>query len=548
MANIKVSAPRLAAALLGATFLSTGSAHAQSVLEAPPPTHYSVDARGVDVISGQTVLSTVDAVVGDPGAGNGMAYARAYIGDGWRDSATGTVDGTTTGATVSFGGTSEAFTLSGSTYTPTNATGGSLTLSGSTWTYVARDGTTASFSIGNTQPGQPRGTRITSLTRPNGETLTYNYLTLVVPKYPGGPPTVTVTRLQTVDSNLGYRLQLSYAEDNPPSQGSIPLFLQVDYASVINRATGDSQTAGYAGGAVTRAGITTTYGFSADGLTSIRRPTSSVNDIVITYDGNGRVHTWADNGNTWTYTYSVSGTTLTTTVTNPLGKVETYVSNLTTNRLTSYTTNPNYPSGPALTTSYLYDSYGRVTRATLPEGTYTQYAYDGRSNVTSTTNVPKSGSGLSNIVTSADYPSTCANPVTCNLPTQTTDALGHETDYTYDSTHGGVLTVTQPAPTTGGTRPQTRCAYTSLYAWYPPSGSGTPVQAPSPVYQLTQTSQCVTGSSCTGTANEIRTTLGYGSTGVGNNRRPVQVTTGAGDGSRVATTTSRMYSSTLGSR
>ncbi|MEI9905316.1 MAG: hypothetical protein WDN06_16215 [Asticcacaulis sp.] len=51
---------------------------------------------------------------------------------------------------------------------------------------------------------------------------------------------------------------------------------------------------------------------------------------------------------------------------------------------------------------------------------------------------------MSESITSS-YPSTCTNPVTCNQPTWTRDAKGNETDYTYDSTHGGVLTVTLPA-------------------------------------------------------------------------------------------------------
>lgn len=504
-----------------------GGAAAQAVMVAPPPTHYSVDPRGVDVISGKAVLSTVDATIGDPSAG-GLSYARTYVGGGWRDNATGTVDSYSGGATVSFGGQSEAFTLTGSGYVPTNGTGGSLSQSGSTWTYVARDGTTATFSVGGSRPDQVRGTRIASLTRPNGETLTYDYLTVVVPKFEGGPPSIAVTRLESVTSNLGYQLVFSYAEDNPPSQGSIPLFTQMEYATALNLATGGSQSVGYASGAVTRQGITTNYGFSANGLTSIRRPTSTVSDIVITYDGSGRVATWSDNGNTWTYSYSLSGTTLTTTVTNPLNKAETWVSNITNGRLSSYKDALNH------TTSYEYDSLGRLTRATLPEGNYTEYLYDSRGNLTRTTNVSKSGPNpSSDIVTTAAYPTTCANPVTCNQPTSTTDPLGRVTDYTYDSSHGGPLTITEPAPTTGAVRPQTRFTYQPLYAWY---GSG-PAQAPSPVTHLTQVSRCATTASCAGTADEIRTTIGYGVAGVANNRLPVQVSEGSGNGALTATTT-----------
>lgn len=81
------------------------------------------------------------------------------------------------------------------------------------------------------------------------------------------------------------------------------------------------------------------------------------------------------------------------------------------------------------TTSYGYDSQKRLKRVTRPEGDYAELTYDARGNVTQTLYAPKPGSGLTNITTSAVYPATCANPLTCNLPTSTTDARGHVTDY-----------------------------------------------------------------------------------------------------------------------
>ena len=44
----------------------------------------------------------------------------------------------------------------------------------------------------------------------------------------------------------------------------------------------------------------------------------------------------------------------------------------------------------------------------------------------------------------ANYPATCANPVTCNKPNFIIEA-GQQTDFTWDGTHGGVLTVTDGA-------------------------------------------------------------------------------------------------------
>ncbi|MFY0400997.1 MULTISPECIES: RHS repeat-associated core domain-containing protein, partial [Brevundimonas] len=115
------------------------------------------------------------------------------------------------------------------------------------------------------------------------------------------------------------------------------------------------------------------------------------------------------------------------------------------------------------------------------------------------------------------------------------DALGNTTSYTYDATHGGVLTITAPAPTDGAARPQTRISYAPQTAWYR-NASGVLTAAPSAVTLPVSISECVTGSSCTGTANEVKTSILYGASGVANNLLPTAVTTGAGNGSLSATT------------
>jgi RHS repeat-associated protein len=178
-----------------------------------------------------------------------------------------------------------------------------------------------------------------------------------------------------------------------------------------------------------------------------------------------------------------------------------------------------------------------VTRITAPEQNYTQLTYDARGNVTQTLHVPKSGSGLANIVTSASYPASCANPKTCNKPTALTDAKGNVTDYSYDPNHGGVLTVTAPAPTAGAVRPQTRYSYAQRSAYYIQSAGGTP-QPGTPIWVLTGVSACRTAASCSGGADEVKTSIDYGPqlAGTPNNLLPAAVSSGAGDGSLTATT------------
>ena len=220
------------------------------------------------------------------------------------------------------------------------------------------------------------------------------------------------------------------------------------------------------------------------------------------------------------------------TVTGPDGATSVARINTATGLLSSYQDQLNR------TTSYIYDSNGRVTRATLPTSNYVSYVYDARGNLTQTQNTALPGSGLANITTSATFPTSCANPVTCNKPTSTTDARGGVTDYTYDSTHGGLLTVTVPAPTAGGARPQTRVSYAAQSAYFK-SYTGAIVAAESPVTLLTAVSTCASGiaPSCVGTADESRTTLTYGSAGVANNLLPTVVTQRDGTGTLSASTT-----------
>ena len=151
---------------------------------------------------------------------------------------------------------------------------------------------------------------------------------------------------------------------------------------------------------------------------------------------------------------------------------------------------------------------------------------------------PPTGSTLANIVTSATYATSCSNTITCNLALTTTDARGAVTNYSYDSTYGGVTAATAPAATTGGTRPETRVTYGVQQAWVKTSAGGYAALATG-ISLPTGVRTCSTGAAaaCTGTADEVVTTIAYGSTGIGNNLHPTAVTQAAGNGSLSATTT-----------
>ncbi|WP_140986917.1 RHS repeat domain-containing protein [Asticcacaulis tiandongensis] len=151
-------------------------------------------------------------------------------------------------------------------------------------------------------------------------------------------------------------------------------------------------------------------------------------------------------------------------------------------------------------TSYQYDGQYRLTRVTYPENNYTIYEYDTRGNLKFVRSYPKIGT--TPIVTEASYPLSCteATAKVCNKPVWVRDALGNQTDYTYDPAHGGVLTETGPADA-NGVRPQTRYAYTP----FPPSFS---IYSVTPdIWRLIKISTCLTATtanpaSCVGTVNE----------------------------------------------
>jgi RHS repeat-associated protein len=533
----------------------SGEAQAFTPLKPPAPIDAPIDSAGVNVSNGIYSFSVREVSIGQPDSG-GLVYERTWLGTGWRDNLTGTINSASAVYTVSFGATSETFTLASGVFTQDQGQGSTLAFNSGTqvYTYTTKDGTVALFAkaLAGTNPTDANEGRITSLTRPTGETLTFTYKTETVCM--GSPCANTlVARLQSVETNLGYQLRLSYSQDSTPSAGQVPAWTSIIKVTGVDLGTVYCDPAADTCSGIPSSWPSATYAVPGDNalaqtvtdqlsrvtrytldssgyMVGVRRPSSSTDNVTITYNS-GAVATVSDGVGTWTYGY-VTLLNFITTVTD-----STSVQRATK---VSSTTGKIMAEGPSLVigvpTNYTYDSFGRLTKITRPEGDYTEYTYDARGNVTQVTEVAKSGSGLSNVVTSASYDTTCSNPVRCNKPNSTTDARGAVTDYTYDATHGGLLTVTQPAPTSGAVRPQTRFTYSSLYAWYK-DNTGSVVQAPTPVTVLTATSACATTSSCSGGADELKTTVTYGATSVANHLLPTIMSSGSGDGALTATTT-----------
>lgn len=159
-----------------------------------------------------------------------------------------------------------------------------------------------------------------------------------------------------------------------------------------------------------------------------------------------------------------------------------------------------------------------IQKITYPQGNYSIFTYDSRSNIIQKTDTPKPGSTLAAITVQRTYPVSCTNPIICNRPTQIIDALGKITDLAYDPGHGGTLSVMGPAPTAGGARPLTLTSWTQRYAWIM-NQAGTMVQATSPIWVKSSETTCQTTAGapsnpvCDTNAPVVTTTFEYGANG-----------------------------------
>jgi RHS repeat-associated protein len=524
----------LTCALLATTCI-TAPAFAQGAI---PPRFEQVDGNGVDLISGRFVFRMVEGAIGSgPGAvslerGERNDYGRT---NQWSGILSRRLEGGGYRIYVQFGTTTDSFTVSGSTYTSVKANGATLIDNPGPYggyIYSASDGTTVEFY------GVADGTRIqssgtgyalmqpghcdpyiatdscalpVSIRRPDGTAFHLDWSTtercLAHDEWFNCTTGATYGRFNGVTSSTGYAFSLGYATDDPgaltgtPGESGVPV---ADWYRRTSAVFTNTVTAPPANPTVTYAPVTggeqitdavggvwrVTY--SGSNITGIRRPGSASDNVTIAYSNNV-VSSITIDGVTTQYARTVSGNTATLVVTNALSQQTTIVSDLGIGRPTSVTTALNQ------TISYQYDSNRRLTRVTQPEGNYTQLTYDGRGNVIETRSVAKPSSGSADIVATANFDSVCSNQVTCNRPNSVIDARGNTTDFTYEPTHGGPLTVTAPAPSGSGDRPQTRYSYTLA------NGE----------YQVTGVSTCATGNAagCVGTANESRTVIGYDNQG-----------------------------------
>jgi RHS repeat-associated protein len=531
------------AMLAGSVLASANGGTAFAQLAAPSPVRAMIDDNGVDLFNG---IMNVKGPSLSIGGTQGLEFHRVSRGNGWSDNIIAALNKTGSIITVNYDGLYDTFTVSGSTYTPTEGNGATLTFNSTTkvYTYTTSAGTVVHFDQNRASPAPyfANEGRVTDIVSPGGEKLTFNYISQRWCKqFMVNEPDVCqlhamAYRISSVRNSYGYRFTFNYATMNPsdpdnPTSGDIAIWSTLTGVTASNLAVANSPTLSqsFTNGSVTDAlGRVTAFNMNGPQLLGVTYPGQSGQQVAVTYSS-GQVASVTNASGATSYSRSDANGVRTVTVTNALSKTTVYEFNIASQRLTKIIN----AAGKIVTMTY--DSSGRLTDTVFPELNSETIGYDSRGNVTSVTSNPKPGSGLTATSTTAGYDTSCINILTCNKPNWTKDALNRQTDYTYDPVSGGVASVTLPA-NPSGVRAQVATTYTSFQAYFD-QGSGFQASG-EPVYLPTTQSTCQTLASCANQADEVKRTTSYGpqTAGVGNNLQPVSVTVANGTGSLSATT------------
>ncbi len=509
-----------------AAVLSAQSADAQTA----PPSRSQLDPNGVNLANGTQVLVTEDVSIGPAGAGH-LGLQRQWA-SGASSNTLGPAQGNYLGLYLTVIGSTyyayvwtangmevKTFSLSGTTYTSLLGDGSTLVQSGSSWVLTLSNGNQITYGYTTLGSSDTAKALASQINYGNGEVVYITYNRVKYCSSTTNPDTCTsnkylyAVRPQSVYNSYGYMMHFDYMQDTAsvPSD-AIPWStiadvvasnLATDYCApaatscaysqtwptvTYTTTTGASNAFPHTATSTDALGNTTTYSFDATTF-SVKTPASGSANFISTRNGNG-IASVTRSGSNWIYSFSLSSNLMTATVTDPNNGKTTVVSDTNVGLPVSITDPLNNK------TSYTYDSYGRLASQTFPELNQSQYIYDTRGNLTQTVQIAKSGSGLANIVTTAGYDATCSNAVKCNQPNWTKDALGNETDYTYDPTSGFVTSVTGPAASSGGLRPQVRKSYATRQAYYKNS-AGAIVASGQNTYVLTNLSVCLTKAGAT---------------------------------------------------
>ena len=166
----------LACSMLTAASLLSFAPAARAQVATVVPVRESIDANGVDLFLG---TMNADGPVLSAGQGDaGLSWYKLVRGNQiWGDNLVATLSVSGSTVNVVYAGKADRFTISGSSYIPTEANGSTLSLSGNVYTYVLSDGTVIRFNrayVGAAMFQSITGV-VTDVTKPSGEKLTYTF-------------------------------------------------------------------------------------------------------------------------------------------------------------------------------------------------------------------------------------------------------------------------------------------------------------------------------------------------------------------------------------
>lgn len=559
----------LASAALIPAAMTASQATAQSLTIDPPPVRAPLDENGVDLTRGTvTVPSSTVAIGGE----DGLVHSRYRVANGWRHNYLISVTkeplfsgaGVTTYTyTVQIGGSARQFVGNQSGTTPRYGERGTLTENSAGFEYVDDRGVVYTFSKTLVANGESYYEDVeavgTAIEQPNGLKTTLTYRSR---DYTYSGITTYVIRLASVNNNNGFQLKFEYDTDSllPSTQAQVDAWYNikkvtavnnaVEYCSEIANSCTLTQDWPYLAYASTAAGndkhetvtdvLNRQARFTIDGanrLKAVKRPGEIDDGMIIAYDANSRVD-WITLQNSYTRNYDWSTNSngeFVSVSTDALDRERTVVSDPEQRVILTDT------DALGRTTTYTHDPEGRVLTIEAPEGNRVEYDRDARGRVTDVRRISKDGT--STISTSATYPSldgniagTCSNPVTCDSPTSTTDAMGKTTNYTYDPNHGGVTQVQLPAPDPNGVRPTTEVVYVTRPANYYVSPNAHR-ESSDRLIKARYIKSCRTAATCSGSADERVVDMRFAPpAGQPSNVTTTSVVIGTGDGSITATT------------
>jgi hypothetical protein len=413
-----------------------------------------------------------------------------------------------------------------------------LEYNGGNYRFTTQDGTVYLFSPTVVDPANPEAHRVTSITYPNGRTMSFIYNSL--------------NQLKEVGDNSGYAIILDYNSDGYVS-AACGFDLSIAYVSATSSCTGATLKVGYiySGALLTKFtdvfGQSTTFGYNGNEISCITPPSygrckiSNPNASVITPSQVLANDPNVADDSTWFYSttnvaskvrdpsrYADADPTGVTTVTDPVGNKSYYAFSNTSpyefidplGRHTNYRyTGGNdfegqvYPDpAPILATGKL------LTEVDYPDGNKYAASFSGpRNAITLETWTSKSGTATE--TNSYTYQNvTCSAPATpqnCAKPMSKIDGNGNKTNFTYFD-FGAVHTEMDPAPATNSARPLRIYAYTQMYAYILSSPTGSLVPATGQIWELTSETQCQTlatsnpSATCDPSAPQIVKTYQYG--------------------------------------